>query len=621
MTRIYQLSDALINQIKAGEVVERPAAVVKELVENALDAGASEIRVDLLQGGLNRIAVRDNGKGIPAADLPLALARHATSKIGSLDDLEQVASLGFRGEALASILAVSRFTLTSRTAEAAHAWKVGGEGAWNGSVPVPAASPIGTLVEVEDLFFTTPARRKFMKASGTEARHVQAAITRLALAAPHAAISLWHEGRRVLETSPAQDAEAEKRRIGALCGDEFLANALWQEAESAGLRLAGFVALPSFSRAAADLQFFTVNGRPVRDKLLSAAIRRAYADALHSTRYPAYVLALTLDPAAVDVNVHPQKTEVRFRDAGRVHDFLFGAVHRWLRDVRPAPEMHHAAGFAAPSSGFDTASQAPLRYATSGFGGGQIQERPKASWLELARVSAELAQSQVAASAEGFDTASTGLPTSPDGSAGANPGPAEHPLGYALAQLSGVFVLAQNAHGLIVVDAHAAHERVLYERLKSQLAEGGVPSQGLLAPFRLEVGEAQAALVEQHAEALQAAGLKLSRSGPGSVTVRGVPPLLPPQAVEALLPQVLGLTEASGSASHLGEVLDAQHRILANMACKAAIKANHRLSLPEMNALLRDMEATELSGQCNHGRPTWVQVSMAELDRLFLRGR
>jgi DNA mismatch repair protein MutL len=621
MRRIYQLSDALINQIKAGEVVERPAAVVKELVENALDAGASEIRVDLLQGGLNRIAVRDNGKGIAAADLPLALARHATSKIGSLDDLEQVASLGFRGEALASILAVSRFALTSRTAEAAHAWKLGGEGAWNGSVPVPAAAPIGTLVEVEDLFFTTPARRKFMKASGTEARHVQAAITRLALAAPHAAISLWHEGRRVLEASPAADADAEKRRIAALCGDEFLANALWQEAELSGLRLAGFIALPSFSRATADLQFFTVNGRPVRDKLLSAAIRRAYADALHSTRYPAYVLALTLDPAAVDVNVHPQKTEVRFRDAGRVYDFLFGAVHRWLREVRPAPELHHAAGFAA-ASGFDTATQAPLRYATAGFGAGQIQERPKTSWLELARASAALAQSQSHSQEDALAGALDAPGVNPLASPhGASPAAEQHPLGYALAQLSGVFVLAQNTQGLIVVDAHAAHERVLYERLKAQLADGGVPSQGLLAPFRLEVGEAQAALVEQHTEVLQAAGLKLSRSGPGSVTVRGVPPLLPPQAVEALLPQLLGQSEASGSASHLGEVLDAQHRILANMACKAAIKANHRLSLPEMNALLRDMEATELSGQCNHGRPTWVQVSMAELDRLFLRGR
>ena len=597
---IRQLPDALINQIKAGEVVERPAAAVKELVENALDAGATSISVELANGGLNRLAVRDNGHGIALAELPLAVARHATSKISSLDDLEQVRSLGFRGEALASLLAVSRLSITTRTADAAHGWKLSGEGEWNGAAPVPAAAPLGTLVEVEDLFHFTPARRKFMKAASTEARHVQAALTRLALAAPGVQFSLMHEGRKLLDAAPANGAAAQKARIAALCGAEFLENALWQEAESAALRLAGYIALPSFSRASTDLQFLTVNGRPVRDKLLGGAIRRAYADALHSTRYPAYVLALTLDPTAVDVNVHPQKTEVRFRDAARVHDFLFGSLNRWLRDVRPEPTLHHAAGFAAAEGpGLAPVQQAPFRYSHTPFPATAVAEASPAHWLDLARVSAAQAQAPAA------ERASEPM----------------HPMGYALAQLHGVFILAQNAAGLVVVDAHAAHERVIYERYKAQLAQGGVPAQGLLAPLIVNVGEAEANLAEAQVATLAKAGLEVTRAGPSSLAVRATPALLPTEAVADLLREVLGQAEASGSAAHLGEVLDAQHRILADMACKAAIKANRSLTLAEMNALLRDMEQTELAGQCNHGRPTWVQVGVGELDRLFLRGR
>lgn len=592
---IRQLPDVLINQIKAGEVVERPAAVVKELVENALDAGATQISVELEQGGLTRIRVRDNGSGIARDEMVLALARHATSKIASLEDLEQVGSLGFRGEALASILAVSRLQLTSRTGDDPHAWRVGGEGAHDGLQPLPAAAPAGTEIDVQDLFFATPARRKFMKSHSTEARHVEQSLRRLALARPSASITLTHEGRSLLKATAANEFNGFERRVGELCGKEFLANALYREAEVGGLKLEGWIALPSFSRSQADLQFLSVNGRAVRDKLLGAAMKRAYADALHSTRYPAFVLHLTLDPANVDVNVHPQKTEVRFRESARIHDFLFGLVHRWLREVRPEPEQHHAASFAAAAapSGYLLPLTTPsyINEPMAYYGAQRASALP--TWATLAAVSQPVAPATTV----------------------------EHPLGYAIAQLHGVFILAQNGQGLVVVDQHAAHERVIYERYKRELAEGGVPSQSLLTPQQMAVSEDEAEAAEQRAPLLAAAGLQVTRTGPAQLAIRAIPPLLDAAAAGELLRDVLGRAVDSGSHSHLGEVLDAQHRVLADMACKAAIKANRAMTLSEMNALLRDMEATELAGQCNHGRPTWVQVGLSELDRLFLRGR
>ncbi|MDP3858055.1 MAG: DNA mismatch repair endonuclease MutL [Stagnimonas sp.] len=594
---IQFLPEVLINQIKAGEVVERPAAVVKELVENALDACAHRLVVELEDGGLRRILVRDDGRGIPREELRLALSRHATSKIASLDDLERVASLGFRGEALASILAVSRLALNSRTAADEHGWRLGGEGGLASPEPVPAALAPGTAVEVLDLFFSTPARRKFMKSASTEARHVETALRRLALARPEVAFKLSHDGRQLLQLEPALDEPARERRLAAVCGAEFLANAVYREAEVGGLCLRGWIALPSFSRSQPDLQFLTVNGRGVRDRLLASALRRAYADALHSTRHPAFVLALTLDPAAVDVNVHPQKTEVRFREGARVHDFLFGLVHRWLRELRPEPEHHHGVGLAAAPEPHSYAL--PLRTATAGVGEAMSSYRPAlATWADLAAMAAPREAPATRPEAR-----------------------AEHPLGYAIAQLHGLFILAQNARGLVLVDMHAAHERVIYERYKRELAQGGVPSQTLLAPILVQVGEAEAELAERQTETLRAAGLQLDRAGPGQLLVRATPTLLPTEAVVELLKDLLGRSSDSGSHAHLGEVLDAQHRVLADMACKAAIKANRSLGLGEMNALLRDMESTELAGQCNHGRPTWVQVELAELDRLFLRGR
>jgi DNA mismatch repair protein MutL len=587
------LPDQLINQIKAGEVVERPAAVVKELVENSLDAGATRIEIEVEQGGLNLIRVRDNGAGIAREELALALQRHATSKIASLDDLEHVASLGFRGEALPSILSVSRFALISRRADHAHGWQISGVGAFEGAEPRPAAHAVGTTVEACDLFFNTPARRKFMKAESTEFRHIHQFINRIALSRFDAGFTLKHNQRRALDLSPAMSATEREARVAQICGDEFVSNAVAIDEQRMGLRLYGWIGLPSFARNQADLQFLYVNGRAVRDKLLSHALRRAFADAMHSTHYPAFVLYLEIDPAAVDVNVHPQKTEVRFRESSRVHDFLFGAVHQLLRRQRPEPEQHHQARFS--DTGIAPAQQA-MRYSAA----------PSSPALQLNDSALQLSNTW----------------------AGLRPGDAvpssqadEFPLGYALAQLHGIFILAQNNAGLILVDAHAAHERVLYEQFKRQLAEGGIQSQALLVPEMVNLDEDAADALEARREELLRYGLELGRAGRSAVVVRAVPPLLAGQDIAGFLRDLIADEDQRGNATHLGEVLDAQHRVMADMACKAAIKANRRLTQTEMDALLRDMERTELSGQCNHGRPTWVQVGIDELDRLFLRGR
>ena len=580
---IRVLPEQLVNQIAAGEVVERPAAVAKELIENSLDAGATRIEVEVEQGGLARIAVRDNGRGIPRDQLALALQRHATSKIASLDDLERVASLGFRGEALPSILSVSRLVLTSRSAEAGHGWRVAGDGALDGAAPVPAAHPPGTTIEVRDLFFNTPARRKFLRAESTEFRHLDLAVRRIALARFDVGFALRHGTRRSLELPPAADEAARSERVARVTDPAFLENALYFEEARLGLRLSGWIALPSFSRAQADLQHLYVNGRPVRDRLLGHALRRAYADVLHGSRYPAYVLYLALDPARVDVNVHPAKTEVRFRDSAAVHDFLFGAIHQALRRVRPEPERHHHVHLDTPPAAPDpAAAQAALAW-------GATPARP-ASWAPPAV---------------------------------AEPAPAtgEAPLGRALAQLNGIFILAQNRAGLVLVDMHAAHERVLYERLKRALAQGGVPSQALLVPVPVAVSEDLAEQAEAARERLRALGVEVDRSGPAQITVRAVPPLLAGSDVGALLRALLGEAAEQESLAHFAEVREAQERVLADMACRAAVRAGRQLTLPEMDALLRDMEQTEQSGQCNHGRPTWVQVSHEALDRLFLRGR
>ena len=636
MPHIHLLSPRLANQIAAGEVVERPASVVKELVENALDAGASRVDVEIEQGGVKLIRVRDDGSGIGEDDLPLALSRHATSKITSLDDLEAVASLGFRGEALASISSVSRLTLTSRTENQEAASRVEVEGREMDARISPAAHPVGTTVEVRDLFFNTPARRKFLRTGKTEFNHVDECIRRQALSRFGTGFTLSHNQRVVQSLRPAGSALDRERRIGALCGQQFIDNAVVIDAEATGLRLWGWVALPTFSRSQADLQYFFVNGRVIRDKLVAHAVRQAYRDVLYNNRHPAFVLYLEVDPATVDVNVHPTKHEVRFRDGRLVHDFIFRTLHRALADVRPDDHLRGAVAqavgreAAARPAGMETAGARnpqqgwsyPPRENTgqaSPAPSGSAGERPPMPQQEW-RASDQMAFYQSLNAGGGVAAESS------PGSAGlaqvqATP-PAdseeEPPLGYAIAQLHGIYILAQSRAGLIVVDMHAAHERITYERMKRALAEQDLKSQPLLVPVSMAVSQKEAALTETHGEGLQQLGLQIERIGPETLAVRQVPALLRGADTEQLVRDVLADLIEHGQSDRVEAVT---HELLGTMACHGSVRANRQLTIPEMNSLLRDMEATERSGQCNHGRPTWTLVTLSELDKLFLRGR
>ncbi|MCW8868368.1 MAG: DNA mismatch repair endonuclease MutL [Marinobacter sp.] len=636
MPPIRLLSPRLANQIAAGEVVERPASVVKELVENALDAGANRVDVEVEQGGVKLIRVRDDGSGIEEDDLPLALSRHATSKIASLDDLEAVASLGFRGEALASISSVSRLTLTSRTESQEAASRVEVEGREMDARISPAAHPVGTTVEVRDLFFNTPARRKFLRTEKTEFNHVEECVRRQALSRFDAGFTLRHNQRVVQSLRPAESALDRERRIGSLCGQQFIDNAVVIDAEATGLRLWGWVALPTFSRSQADLQYFFVNGRVIRDRLVAHAVRQAYRDVLYNNRHPAFVLYLEVDPATVDVNVHPTKHEVRFRDGRLVHDFIFRTLHKALADVRPDD---HFRGAVAQSFGREAVTQGQEAFPATGasaeagwngqpsvssygypggsgagFGG---QSQPQQEW----RASDQMAFYQSLNAGGGSDgqqampvsdRAATPMPTPPADS------DQEPPLGYAIAQLHGIYILAQGRAGLIVVDMHAAHERITYERMKRALAEQDLKSQPLLVPLSLAVSQKEAALTESHGEELQKLGLQIERIGPETLAVRQVPALLRGADTEQLVRDVLADLIEHGQSDRVEAVT---HELLGTMACHGSVRANRQLTIPEMNSLLRDMEATERSGQCNHGRPTWTLVTMSELDKLFLRGR
>ncbi|MDE2150606.1 MAG: DNA mismatch repair endonuclease MutL [Gammaproteobacteria bacterium] len=593
---IRRLSPEVVNQIAAGEVVERPASVVRELLDNSLDAGAKRVEVELEQGGLSLIRVRDDGGGIPPEDLALALASHATSKIRDAGDLAAIASLGFRGEALASMLSVSRLTLNSRSSGQPHGWRLGGAGRLDESAPQPAALAGGTLVEVQELFFNTPARRRFMRAPATEYRHCEQVLRRTALARPELALKLHHNGRVTLDLAAAGDETAERRRLAAVCGEAFVEHAMPLRAQAEGVTLRGWLCAPTFDRAQPDLQFTYVNGRAVRDKLLAHALRAAYADVLHSTRHPAFVLYLELDPAQVDVNVHPAKSEVRFVRSAVVHDLL----------LRSARQCLHGAGVGAtsahrldPGHRWRTPAPQPAAGPVPSAAALALGEPPPGTWT-LAALSRQALQAP-----------SPPVPAIPSG-----PVP---PLGRPLAQLLGVYVLAENADGLVLIDAHAAHERVLYEKLKAQLATGRIPSQHLLVPQVVRLAEDEIESLLRRASELSALGVELDRGGPTTLRVRGLPPLLAGGDAEAL---VTALAHAAGDGRrHFDEALDPQHRVLADLACRSAIRANRRLTLPEMEALLREMEKTPAAGQCNHGRPTWVQVGKAELDRLFLRGR
>ena len=629
MPHIQLLSPRLANQIAAGEVVERPASVVKELVENALDAGAGRVDIEIEQGGVKLIRVRDDGSGIAEADLPLALSRHATSKILTLDDLEAVGTLGFRGEALASISSVSRLSLTSRTEAQEAASRVEVEGRDMDAKISPAAHPVGTTVEVRDLFFNTPARRKFLRTEKTEFNHVEECIRRQALSRFDAGFTLRHNQRVVQSLRPAESPLDKERRISSLCGQQFIDNAVVIDAEASGLRLWGWVALPTFSRSQADLQYFFVNGRVIRDKLVAHAVRQAYRDVLYNNRHPAFVLYLEVDPATVDVNVHPTKHEVRFRDGRLVHDFIFRTLHRALADVRPDDHLRGAVAQsfgrepeAAAGAGTDAPalqSQAhPLSGQPSAFnghfaqaGGPQPQQEWKASdQMAFYNSLNEGGGVATASRPEGFTPQP--MPTPPQD------GEEEPPLGYAIAQLHGIYILAQSRAGMIVVDMHAAHERITYERMKRALVEQDLKSQPLLVPLSLAVSQKEAALAETHGEELQHLGLQIERIGPETLAVRQIPALLRGADTEQLVRDVLADLIEHGQSDRVEAVT---HELLGTMACHGSVRANRQLTIPEMNSLLRDMEATERSGQCNHGRPTWTLVTLSELDKLFLRGR
>ncbi|MEC7816403.1 MAG: DNA mismatch repair endonuclease MutL [Pseudomonadota bacterium] len=633
MPHIQLLSPRLANQIAAGEVVERPASVVKELVENALDAGATRVDVDVEQGGVKLIRVRDDGGGIDEADLPLALSRHATSKIITLDDLEAVGTLGFRGEALASISSVSRLALTSRTEAQEAAARVEVEGRDMDARISPAAHPVGTTVEVRDLFFNTPARRKFLRTEKTEFNHVEECIRRQALSRFDTGFTLRHNQKVVQSLRPAANDLDKERRIGSLCGQQFIDNAVIIDAEATGLRLWGWVALPTFSRSQADLQYFFVNGRVIRDKLVAHAVRQAYRDVLYNNRHPAFVLYLEVDPATVDVNVHPTKHEVRFRDSRLVHDFIFRTLHRALADVRPDDHLRGAVAqsFSRESGGMGGAGAEPQNPYSFGATAPASSGYPASNgWSQPANPPQEWkASDQMAfyqSLNEGGGVASESrtsdafppsarpavMPTQPQGS------DEEPPLGYAIAQLHGIYILAQNRTGLIVVDMHAAHERITYERMKRALAEQDLKSQPLLVPVSLAVSQKEAALAESHGEELQQLGLQIERIGPETLAVRQIPALLRGADTEQLVRDVLADLIEHGQSDRVEAVT---HELLGTMACHGSVRANRQLTIPEMNSLLRDMEATERSGQCNHGRPTWTVVTLPELDKLFLRGR
>ncbi len=626
--RIELLSPRLANQIAAGEVVERPASVIKELLENSLDSGARRIDIDVEQGGVKLLRVRDDGGGIAADDLPLALARHATSKIRDLEDLERVMSLGFRGEALASISSVARLTLTSRTVQAEQAWQVETEGRDMVSRVQPAAHPVGTSVEVRDLFFNTPARRKFLKTEKTEFDHLQEVIKRLALARFDVGFHLWHNGKSILSLHEAHDEVARARRVATICSPGFLEQALPIEVERNGLRLWGWVGLPTFSRGQADLQYFFVNGRAVRDKLVAHAVRQAYRDVLFNGRHPTFVLFFEVDPAVVDVNVHPTKHEVRFRDGRMVHDFLYGTLHRALADVRPEDHLATAPGAAelprpsGPQAG-EFGPQGEMRLAAnlleqpaaepqarsfgSGAGAG-YQYVPRTS-QPLPAAEAQSAYSAFFAPLPAGQAAAANLPSG-DGDI--------PPLGYALAQLKGIYILAENAQGLVLVDMHAAHERIMYERLKLAMASEGLSGQPLLVPESIAVSQREADCAEEHAAWFQRLGFELQRLGPESLAIRQIPALLKQAEANRLVHDVLADLMDYGTSDRIQAHLN---ELLGTMACHGAIRANRRLAIPEMNGLLRDMENTERSGQCNHGRPTWTQMGLDDLDKLFLRGR
>jgi DNA mismatch repair protein MutL len=625
MRKIKLLSPRLANQIAAGEVVERPSSVIKELLENSLDAGATRLEIDIEEGGIKLMRVRDNGGGIDKDDLPLALSRHATSKIYELDDLEAVATLGFRGEALASISSVARLALISSTNEESAGWQVVAEGRDMETQVSPAPHPRGTTVEVRDLFFNTPARRKFLRTDKTEYTHLEDVVKRLALSRFDVAFNLRHNGRAIYSWRSGDSQLEQERRVAQVCGPAFMENAVHLDMERNGFRLWGWVALPTFSRSQADLQHFYVNGRAIRDKLVSHAVRQAYQDVLYHGRHPAFVLYLELDPSTVDVNVHPTKHEVRFRDNRNVHDFIYSSLHHALAKVRPEDtitrrELGESDDAAPGVNPFALSSTKPLQGIAAGEFKGQETIGFRAASSNAYSSAYQPSSPAIGAVREQMNVygelhrpanpVSYSLPEQPTDDI--------PPLGYAVAQLKGIYILAENAQGLIVVDMHAAHERVTYERMKESFACGGIQTQPLLVPESIAVSEKEADFAENFSDIFKSLGFELQRAGPETLLIRQLPVILNRAKVEQLVRDVLSDLIEHGSSERIQHHIN---EILGTMACHGSVRANRKLTIPEMNALLRDMEATERSGQCNHGRPTWLLQSLDDLDKLFMRGQ
>ena len=616
--RIHSLPTQLVNQIAAGEVVERPSSVVKELIENCFDAGAKQITIEIEQGGARLIKIRDDGCGIVKEDLPLALSRHATSKIATLQDLEQVSSMGFRGEALPSISSVARLTLISRTADADCAWSVTADGSEKNFDPQPDPHPLGTTIDVRDLFYNTPARRKFLKTEKTEFAHIEMLIKRMALSRFDISFTLSHNHKEVLNLKVADSEQSKERRVAEICGSSFIENAVKIEFAASGFELSGWVGLPTFSRSQQDMQFFYVNGRLIKDKLVSHAVKQAYQDVLFHGRHPVFVLYLTLDPTLVDVNAHPAKLEVRFREGRLVHDFLFTALHRSLADIRPehlitqidVPATTHSQLVSFPEVTHKPELLPSPLITTPIFNPRPPQQNSiPLTVSESIKAYASLYPQDKTAEDKPvveYVATSTFAPTT------------NHPLGYAIAHIHNIYILAETPKGVILVDTHAAHERVTYERLKQQYQNGTVPSQPLLLPIKMNVTIAEADLAEQEHEFFMSFGFELNRSGPETITLRATPALLRNVDKEKLIRDVLADILAHGLSNRIQDNIN---QLLASIACHGSVRAHRRLTIDEMNALLRDMEQTERIGQCNHGRPTWIELSTNELDKFFMRGQ
>ncbi len=633
---IKQLPSHLINQIAAGEVVERPSSVLKELAENALDANATSITIDIEQGGIKRIRIRDDGSGIRREELALALRRHATSKIACLEDLEHVRSLGFRGEALPSIASVSRLSIDSRTKEAATAWRLEVLKHEDDTQAIPSAHPVGTTIDVRDLFYNIPARRKFLKTERTEYKHIEELVKKIALSRFDVSISLRHNQKTTLALRSAHDREASDKRVAEICGPIFIEQSHYIDHEAAGMRLWGWIGLPSFSRSQADMQYFYVNGRMIKDRIVTHAVKQSYTDVLYHGRHPAYVLFLELPPEKVDVNAHPTKQAVRFRDSRLVHDFLYRTLHKTIADIRPdsqqkepltitattetRPEMTEQKPLATNHSFNRSPSHSPSNTHKHNNNYLPKQTRlniPVKEQLSLYEQFSQPAQSPFETKTSSTSTLSstptaTSLPVQEDTAIDIPP------LGYALAQLHGIYILAENANGLVVVDMHAAHERITYEHLKNSHHEDAIRSQPLLVPLAIAVSQKEAAIAEEHVETFKLLGFDINRLEAEKIAIRAIPTLLRGADIETLARDVLADLITHGSSERIkGEI----NAILSTMACHNSVRANHKLSTPEMNALLRDMERTDRSSQCNHGRPTWTQMSINQLDKLFMRGQ